>query len=291
MEISTLIKKFEFELRLRKYRENSIENYVSCVSKFLGEYKTKASLKHISEQDIKEFLYKFEEHNTQRGYHSAIKSLYKYVAHQPNKFRYILYCKKKQKLPIVLSVEEMQRLIHVTSNVKHKAILCLMYSTGMRVGEVINLKIKDIDSSRMVINVLDAKGGKDRQVTLDTLLLQLLRYYFIQYKPTEYLFNGQNSLKYSERSIAQFLKHYAQLANINKNVYPHLIRHCYATHLHEGGIDLSIIQGLLGHSSIKTTQIYSHISHNHISKIRTPLQDVVIVNYLNQLPNRRQLMA
>jgi integrase/recombinase XerD len=155
---------------------------VSCVSLFLSRHKDKDSIKHISEQDIKEFLYSFKEHNTQRGYHSAIKKLFYFVANQPNKFRYIKYCRKKEKLPIVLSIEEMGRIIHCATNLKHKAILCLLYSTGMRVSEVINLRIQDIDSSRMVINIINAKGGKDRQVGLDPTLLQLLRLYWTQYK-------------------------------------------------------------------------------------------------------------
>lgn len=275
MNISKIIEKFEFELRGRKYRNSTVDQYVGCVGVFLEKYKPKDSLAHISEQDIKTFLYSFPEHNTQRAYHAAIKAMYKYVSNQPKKFRYIQYCQKKNRLPIVLSVDEVGRIIYSASNLKHKTILCLMYSTGMRIGEVINLKIADIDSSRMVINIIDAKGGKDRQVGLDPTLLDLMRLYFKQYRPNEYLFNGQNSLKYSERSIAQFLQAYATRAGINKRVYPHLIRHCYATHLHEGGIDLSIIQKLLGHGSIKTTQVYSHISHNHISQIQTPLQAIV----------------
>jgi site-specific recombinase XerD len=284
MDTSKLIAQFEFELRGRGYRENTIKNYCSCVTLFLAKHKEKDSLKHISEQDIKEFLYSFKEHNTQRGYHSAIKRLFHYVAKQPKKFKYIQYCKKTNRLPIVLSVEEMGKIIHCASNIKHKTILCLMYSTGMRVGEVINLRIQDIDSARMVINIINAKGGKDRQVGLDPTLLQLLRLYWTQYKPQLFLFNGQNDPQYSERSIAQFLQKYTDLAGIKKRVYPHLIRHCYATHLHEGGIDLSIIQKLLGHGNIKTTEIYSHISHNHISKIITPLQGILSTNsYLKQL--------
>jgi len=284
METSRIVDQFEFELRGRKFRERTIKNYSSCAATFLSKFKNKDSLKHISEQDIKEFLYSFTEQNTQRCYHSAIKRLFHFVAKQPNKFKYIQYCKKKEKLPIVLSVDEIGKIIYCASNLKHKSILCLMYSTGMRIGEVINLKIADIDSSRMVINIIDAKGGKDRQVSLDPTLLQLLRLYFKKYIPKEYLFNGQFDLQYSERSIAQFLQKYADLSGIKKRVYPHLIRHCYATHLHEGGADLSIIQKLLGHANIKTTQIYSHISHNHISKIKTPLQSIVNSDmYLKQL--------
>jgi site-specific recombinase XerD len=150
-----------------------------------------------------------------------------------------------------------------------------MYSTGVRVGEVINLRISDIDSSRMIINIIDAKGGKDRQVPLDPTMLELLRTYYKRYKPKGYLFNGQFDPQYSTRSIAQFLQKYADMAGIKKRVHPHLIRHCSATHLVEAGLDMSILQRLLGHSNIKTTHIYGHISHNLISKITTPLQFVL----------------
>lgn len=275
METSNSIKSFEAELRRRGYRNESIKNYVSCASKFIFHFKDRLTAKHINEEDIKEFLSKFNGHNTQRAYHSAIKSFYKYVVKQPNKFKWIQYCKKSNRLPIVLSVEEMGKIINTASNLKHRTILCLMYSTGMRVGEVINLRIKDIDSSRMVINVRDAKGGKDRQVTLDPDMLNMLRAYWREYRPVEFVFNGQVELQYSARSIAQFLQRYADEAGIKKKVHPHLIRHNFATHSLEAGIDMSILQRLLGHGSIKTTQIYGHISHNLISGIRTPLQGVM----------------
>lgn len=275
MENSTQIKAFEAELRRKGYREESIKNYVSCATKFLYHFKDKDSAKHINEQDIKDFLYQFKQHNTQRGYHSAIKAFYKYIARQPNKFRFIEYCKRSRRMPIVLSVEEMQRIIFAATNLKHKTILCLMYSTGIRVGEVINLRICDIDSSRMVINILDAKGGKDRQVTLDPTMLDLLRIYYKQYKPKDFLFNGQFEQWYSARSIAQFLQKYADIAGIKKRVHPHLIRHCFATHSLESGIDMSILKELLGHENIKTTAIYGHISHNLINKIVTPLSRIL----------------
>lgn len=289
MNIPKYIDEYRNELTRKGYRLKTIENYISSTTKFLFYFKDRKDHEHVNETDIKNYLRSYSDHNTQRSIHSSIKCFYKYVCRQPNKFRYIEYCKRSRRLPIVLSVDEMRRLIDEAINLKHKAILCLMYSTGMRVGEVINLKIENIDSSRMIINIINAKGGKDRQVTLDPLLLQLLRLYYIEYHPTIYLFNGQGDLaQYSVRSIAQFLNTYAEKSGLKKRIYPHLIRHCYATHLHEGGVDLSILQGLLGHSSLKTTQIYSHISHNHISKIRTPLQDVAIANYINQLTNTQK---
>lgn len=274
MEISNALKSFEAEITRKGYRPESIKNYVSCVTKFLYHFQDRLTAKHVNEQDIKDFLSQFKEHNTQRGYHSAIKCFYKYQVKQPNKFKYIEYCKRNRRLPIVLSVEEMQRLIFACSNLKHKTIICLMYSTGMRVGEVIDLKLSNIDPSRMIINIQDAKGGKDRQVPLDPLFLELYNLYMKQYSPKEFCFNGQFEPQYSSRSIAQFLQKYSDLAGISKRVHPHLIRHCHATHLLEAGIDLSIIQKILGHESIKTTQIYSHISHNLISSIRTPLQGI-----------------
>src|SRR5574343_592251 len=165
MEISSFLKKFEFELKGIRYRKNTIENYLSCVSVFLNKYKHKDSPKHINENENKEFIYSFKGNNNQRSYHSAIKLFYNIVCNQPNKFRYIKYCQKSNRLPIVLSLDDIHQLIGAAENLKHKTISCLMYSTAIRVSEVINLKICDIDSKRMVINIIDAKGGKDRQVT------------------------------------------------------------------------------------------------------------------------------
>lgn len=274
MEIRNHILEFSNEIKRKGYRDQSVKNYVSCVEKFLNHFIDRSQPKAINELDIKTYLSIFTEHNTQRANHSAIKCFYKYVIRQPEKFKYIEYCKRSRKLPIVFSVEEIQKLFNACSNLKHRAIIALMYSTGLRVGEVINLKIENIDSSRMVINILNAKGGKDRQVMLNKDLLELLRNYFRQYYPKEYLFNGQTSLQYSERSIAQFLKHYAEKAGLNKRIYPHLIRHCSFTHLVESGTDINLIQRLAGHQSVKTTNLYIQTSHSLISKIQSPLNQI-----------------
>lgn len=273
MRIPKYITEFRNELQRKGYRDNSIKNYVSCVELFLQHFDSKVTEPiKVNEAQIKEYLRSFKEHNTQRAVHSAIKTFYKYVCRQPEKFKYIEYCKRSRKLPIVLSVEEIQRLFNVCTNLKHRAIIALMYSTGLRVGEVIALKIENIDSDRMVINIQNAKGGKDRQVMLNQNLLGLLRRYFKEYRPKEYLFNGQNDIQYSERSIAQFLKHYAERAELNKRIYPHLIRHCSFTHLVENGVDINLIQRLAGHQSVKTTNLYIQTSHNLISRIQSPLQ-------------------
>jgi site-specific recombinase XerD len=274
MEIRNHVLKFSNEIKRKGYRDQSIKNYVSCVEKFLNHFSSLPQPKAVNESDIKTYLSQFTEHNTQRAHHSAIKCFYKYVVHQTEKFKWIEYAKRSRKLPIVFSVDEMQKLFNACYNLKHKAIIGLMYSTGLRVGEVINLKIENIDSSRMVINILNAKGGKDRQVMLNQNLLELLRKYFKQFRPKVYLFNGQNSLQYSERSISQFLKNYAQMAGLNKRIYPHLIRHCSFTHLVENGTDINIIQRLAGHKSVKTTNLYIQTSHNIISRIQSPLNQI-----------------
>jgi site-specific recombinase XerD len=276
MEISKQIKSFEEEIKRKGYRNESVKNYISCVSKFLYYFKDKDSPKHINEVDVKFFLSKFSQHNTQRAYHSAIKCFYKYVVKQPKKFRYIEYCKRNRRLPIVLSAGEIQKLINSIENLKHKTIICLMYSTGVRIGELVNLKIEDIDSKRMIIRIRDGKGGKDREVTLDLKLLNLLRSYYIKYKPTIYLFNGDSGSKYSQSSVRQIIKKYGQLSGITKKLNPHLLRHCYGTHLVESGTDINLIQRLMGHNSVKTTNLYLHISNNLISKIKTPLSTIEI---------------
>jgi len=154
----------------------------------------------------------------------------------------------------------------------------LLYSCSLRVSELINLKWKDIDRSRMIINIIQAKGNKDRQVGLNEKLLQLLEEYYREYKPVIYVLNGQGDhAQYSDRSVGEVVKQLAKKAGIdNKRVYTHLMRHTSATHMVENGIDINLIQKLLGHSNVKTTNIYTHISHNHISKIQSPLAQINI---------------
>jgi len=275
MNVSEHIAQFKQEMKRRNYSNNSIENYSSCLSVFFNQ-STKDHPKNINESDIKEFLLKPKQVNTQRNYHSAIKKFYEICLHQKDKFKYIPYAKKSQKLPIVLSQNEIQKMFDVCDNVKHKVILSILYSCGLRVSELVNLKWVDIDRSRMVINIIQAKGGKDRQVMLCENIIPLLEKYWKEYKSKEYVLNGQNSLHYSDRSIGEVVKSLAKKAGINKRVYSHLMRHCSFTHLVENGTDINLIQRLAGHSSVKTTSIYTHISHNIISKINSPLNNIKI---------------
>jgi site-specific recombinase XerD len=192
----------------------------------------------------------------------------------PSKIQKIPYPKAEKKLPIVLSKDEIQRMFNVCENLKHKALLSILYACGLRVSEVINLKWSHIDRSRMIINIIAGKGNRDRQVMLPSSLIPLLEKYYREYKPKEYVFNGQSTIQYSDRSVLQVIKQLALKANISKRVYTHLMRHCSFTHLCESGTDISIIQKLAGHNNIKTTMVYTHISDSLISKINSPLNTI-----------------
>ncbi|HRH83608.1 MAG TPA: tyrosine-type recombinase/integrase [Bacteroidia bacterium] len=275
MNIGKYAELYSEDLRLKNYADTSIENYVSQVKSFLNAFNLKASKpSEINEKQIKEWLLEAKTINSRKHRISALKLFYKLTIKQPLKFKYIEYPKSDKKLPIVLSVQEIQRMFDVCDNKKHKVILALLYSCGLRVSELINLKWSHIDRSRMIINVIQAKGKKDRQVMLTPELIPLLTEYYNEYKSKDYVLNGQIELQYSSRSVGEVIKKLATKAGINKRVYTHLMRHCSFTHLVEIGTDLNLIQRLAGHSNVRTTAIYTHISHNLISKINSPLSSI-----------------
>jgi integrase/recombinase XerD len=183
---------------------------------------------------------------------------------------------KEHSLPKVLSKEDVEKIINHCSNLKHKTILVMLYSAGLRAGELIDLKISDIDSKRKTISIRKAKGFKDRTVMLSDKLRDLLRNYYIEYKPTTYLFEGQYGDQYSQSSMRKILKEAAKKAGVRESPTLHWLRHSFATHLLEAGTDLRYIQQLLGHSSSKTTEIYTYVSTKHISQIKSPLDDLNI---------------
>jgi len=268
--------KYSIDCKLKYPSKRTQENYLCSVGTFLRYFEKEIEPKSISTQSIKEWLLTFETINTRNHKLCAIKSFYEITVGMPLKLDKIPFSKKDKKLPIVLSQDEIQRMFNVCSNKKHKVILALLYSCSLRVSELLNLKWKDIDRSRMIINIIQAKGNKDRQVGLNDILIKLLTEYYQEYKPKEYVLNGQNdSLQYSERSVGEVVKQLAIKAGIcNKRVYTHLMRHTSATHLVENGVDINLIQKILGHSNVKTTNVYLHISHNLISKINSPLQNI-----------------
>lgn len=178
-------------------------------------------------------------------------------------------------LPNVLSKEEVKKILNVHTNIKHKAMLCLIYSCGLRRSELLSLRPNDIDSNRNLVIIRQAKGRKDRVLPLSTKILEILRDYYKEYKPTEWLFEGQYpKTPYDERSLANVLKLALKKAKVNKPATLHWLRHSYATHLLESGTDLRYIQEILGHKSGRTTEIYTHVSIKCVQKVKSPFDDL-----------------
>lgn len=278
MDCRKWIDRYSTDCLLKYNSKSTQDNYKSCVTKFVYYFNKYREPKEVPTQEIKEYLLTFNTINTRKHNLSAIKSFYELTIGMPNKIDRIPYPRSEKKLPIVLSVEEIQRMFDVCDNTKHKVILSLLYSAGLRVSELINLKWIHIDRSRMIINIIEGKGKKDRQVMLSETIIPLLTKYYHEYKSKEYVLNGwKDELQYTSRSVGEVVKQLATKAGIdNKRVYTHLIRHCSFTHLVEAGTDINIVQKLAGHSNVKTTMMYCHISHNLISKINSPINSINI---------------
>ncbi len=205
---------------------------------------------------------------------SSIKYFYEKVLKRKREIFDLPRAEKPFRLPTVFSQSEVAAIINACDNVKHKTILCLAYAGGLRISEIANLKIADVDSKRMVITLRQAKGKKDRQVMLSETLLEMLRKYILaqkENKPKLWLFEGYGHTQYSTRSIGKIMDEAKKKAGITKRGNIHGLRHSFATHLLEGGTDLMVIKELLGHSSLQTTSIYTHVSKKTISKVQSPL--------------------
>lgn len=272
-------KAYTDKMTLLNYSGNTIKNYKNHFSKFLEYFKDKKP-SEISKKEILEYLLAKWSNNKlseseQNQKINSIKFFYEKVLNRPREVYEIPRPKKPFKLPEVFSENEVRRILDAAGNLKHKCILCLAYAGGLRVSEIINLKIADIDSDRMVIHIKNSKGKKDRIVMLSKKLLIILREYFKSYKPKSYLFEGMNGGKYSARSIQALLKNVKSKAGVKKRGSVHTLRHSFATHLFEGGTDILSIKKLLGHNSLRTTMIYTHVSKEYINKIQSPLDKLL----------------
>ncbi len=266
-------------MEVKRYSENTILTYCSLISKI--ERELNMPINRLSETDLHGYVYsqihsKKISRSTQKQLVNALKLYFSEVEGIETNFRFLLPRKSDFVLPEVLSKREVYAILRKAKNVKHKAILALLYSSGLRIGEVIKLQVKSIDSDRMTILIIGGKGVKDRLVPLSQNLLIILREYYKKYKPKKYLFEGQNSPQYSSSSANQFIKKYSNRAGVKKKVTAHTFRHSYATHLLENGTDIRIIQKLLGHNSIKTTMIYTHVAEQSILSIQSPFDNLNI---------------
>ncbi|MFY0684624.1 MAG: tyrosine-type recombinase/integrase [Balneola sp.] len=280
MNKSELISKYESKLILKNYSNRTVKVYVSGLAIFIS-YLRKNEVRDITPETLENF-YRYAREEMKYGYSmmkqllASIKFLYHEVLNEEIDFDFNIKMKKPSTIPEVLSVEEVQRLLNSFTNLKHKAIFTLCYSAGLRLGEILNIKISDIDSDRMQIRINQAKGKKDRYSLLSPKVLELLRKYVSEYKPKEYLFEGQNGGKYSSASVQQLMRKHRKKANIKKKATPHTLRHSFATHLLDNGTDIRFIQELLGHQHISTTQIYTHVSSKNLKDVKSPIEDIDI---------------
>jgi integrase/recombinase XerD len=268
------------KLVLRRYSPNTIRTYKAFFTDFINYFSDK-KIDAISEDDIRKYiLYLIEQRQVSESYQNqainAIKFYYEKVKGGERKVYYIDRPIKSVKLPKVLSEEEVIKILSTITNLKHRCIIFLIYSSGLRLSEVANLTIKDVLSDRGLLFVKGGKGKKDRTTILSEKVLKLMRSYYKEYKPKVYLFEGIEGGKYSKRSIQQILKTALQKASYAKGASIHTLRHSFATHLLERGTDLRYIQALLGHESSRTTEIYTHITTKGIDKIKSPLDNLDI---------------
>jgi site-specific recombinase XerD len=286
----TLLNNFYLFLKGKRYSKSTIQTYTFFVADFVNFY-TKKPLEEITNRDVELFIEKvFIERNysvsSQRQFVSALKIFIIFYPHTKINDLVLERPKRSRKLPSVLSQEEVLSIIQSTRNLKHRAILALIYSCGLRISELINLKLTDFHLERKQLIVKNGKGRKDRYVSLADSFLPLLSNYYHSYKPAIYFVEGQNGGTYSAESVRQFLKKSCLKAQIKKNVTPHTLRHSYATHLLENGVDIRYIQSLLGHAKPETTMIYTHVKRKDLMAIQNPLD--VALQKINNRGNEKQ---
>jgi len=266
-------------LKGKRYSKSTVNTYVMLVRDLLAFHSDKPidTLNNRAVELFIEDIYIARNYavSTQRQFISALKLFLVYSPNTGIDSIALVRPKRSKTLPIVLSKQEVLLLIQNTKNLKHRAIVALIYSCGLRISELINLELPYIDIDRRQLIIKDAKGRKDRNVILAESFLPLLQNYLMTYKPSKYFAEGMKGGKYSAISVRKFLKKSSQLAGITKTVTPHTLRHSYATHLLENGIDLRYIQSLLGHAKPETTMIYTHVSKKDLLQIESPLDTMV----------------
>lgn len=248
------------EMKSRGWTKQTIKNYLYIINKFKNQNKTpKEYLQNLLKQNKSNSYYKIN--------YAAIKFYYQ-TQNKNFKKENIKLPKKREKLPTILTKTEIKTMIEKTLNIKHKAIIIMLYSSGIRLSELINLKWENLDLKNNLLNVKNGKGYKDRQ----TIFSKQAKKYLKQIpKISEYIFISQRNKKYHSKTIQEIIKQSSNKANIIKHITPHTLRHSFATHLLEDGIDIRYIQSLLGHKKLETTQIYTQIARNKIKNIKNPL--------------------
>jgi len=270
----------EQTLMLKRYSWRTIKNYKNCFRQFIKQYDN-IKPSQITRQQINDYLTVLvrERHvsiSHQSQVMSAIKMFYAAVIDQEDKVKDLYQPKKAQKLPKVLTEEEVTALLRAVDNPKHRCLLMLIYSAGLRLGEAINLRLTDLQPEQNRLFVRAGKGNKDRCTILSSKVWQHLKCYIEVHTPIEWVFEGANGGQYSERSVQELFSRAKMRSMISPHATVHTLRHSFATHLLEKGVDLRYIQELLGHASTKTTEIYTHITKKGWEKIQSPLDNLPI---------------
>jgi site-specific recombinase XerD len=271
--MSKLRDDFIIQLKLKGLSNDTVNAYLSVMRGITHHFKT--SPLELNEEDIRLYLYHLLEvrkleKSTVAHTIASLKTFYTLMLPGSEVMNAFSAPRYKNKIPEVLSKQQVQLVIDATPSLKAKAIVMVIYSAGLRLSECTNLKIAHIESEQMRIRVENGKGELDRYTVLSKRTLEILRLYFLDYRPKEYLFKGRNGPLH-KRSIEKIISNAGKKASVGKPVYPHVLRHSFATHLLEAGIALPVIQKLLGHKSIKTTMVYLHISHTILSNVKSPL--------------------
>ena len=266
-------------MELRGYSRSTINSYVKCIETLAVHYHSSPDL--LSDEQIRAYLHqRLTKDSLSRSwlnqFISALKIFYCEVLKRDWKRMDIPRPRKQRKLPVILSKEEVKQLMDITANLKHRALLMLIYSAGLRLGEARRLKASDIDSSRMLVRVQQAKGFKDRYSILSPKALELLREYWKKYRPVVWLFETRRGKQMSQSAVGIAFRKALRKAGIRKQTGIHGLRHSFATHLLEQGVSLPLIQKLLGHRSLKTTSVYLHVQEYSVHSVRSPLDFISI---------------
>ncbi len=273
--MTPLRKKMLDYMLIRGYSDATIKSYINHVELYALYYNCCPSTLNLDDVQLYLVYLVKEKHYTQssvNGAYSALKILFENVLERKWDKKKIPRSKRFKTLPTILSKEEVHNLFEVTTNTKHKSILMILYSGGLRISEVVRLKITDIDSKRMLIRVTQGKGQKDRYTILSQKLLQHLRLYYTRYRPTTYLLNGALPLKpIGITTIQNIFRKAKSKAGIKKQASVHTLRHCFATHLIEDGVSVTKVQLLMGHTRLSTTSRYLHLSTRHLNEITHPM--------------------
>lgn len=279
--VVSYLERFVEILSLKRYSKHTISIYAGLLQQFFDRFSYSDSLLlKLKEIDVMNSIGTFVQEkkysaSAQKQLISAVSLFYQEVLTRKLDFSIIYPVRKTHHLPGILSKEEVAAMLNSLVNLKHRAILATIYGLGLRVSELVALQLRDIDSERMLVIIKNGKGNKDRIVMLSEKLLALLRNYAKEYKPETFLFEGQGGNRYSVSSIRKIFLKAKEKANVKKHATIHTLRHSFATHLLENGTDIRIIQKLLGHKSINTTLIYTHVAQSTIQNVKSPLEDIL----------------